>query len=87
MRYLMLIRHSEDIRNLPFPKVLMDAMDPFIGDAMKQGVIVDTAGRKPTAESARVRSWRVFRSRPNQGSSGVLLTTGMSMNVALPAAR
>ncbi|MDB4892173.1 MAG: hypothetical protein JWL61_4028 [Gemmatimonadetes bacterium] len=55
MRHLILIKHSEDIRNLPFPPGLNDAMGAFIGDAMKSGVLLDTAGLTPTADGARVR--------------------------------
>lgn len=56
MRHLILIKHSEDIRNLPFPQGLNDAMGAFIGDAMKSGILLDTAGLTPTADGARVRS-------------------------------
>ena len=56
MRHLILIKHSEDIRNLPFPPDLETAMGTFIGDAMKRGVLLDTAGLKPTTEGVRVRS-------------------------------
>jgi hypothetical protein len=56
MRHLVLIKHSEDLRNLPFPPGLDAAMGTFIGDAMKKGILLDTAGLKPTAEGARVRS-------------------------------
>jgi len=56
MRHLILIKHSEDLRNLPFPPGLDAAMGTFIGDAMKRGVLLDTAGLKPTADGARVRS-------------------------------
>jgi len=56
MRHLILIKHSEDVRNLPFPPGLNDAMGPFITEAMKNGVILDTAGLTPTAKGARVRS-------------------------------
>lgn len=55
MRHLLLIKHSEDIRNLPFPPGLDAAMGTFVGDAMKKGIILDTAGLTPTSEGARVR--------------------------------
>jgi hypothetical protein len=55
VRHLLLIKHSEDIRNLPFPPGLDAAMGTFVGDAMKKGIILDTAGLTPTSEGARVR--------------------------------
>jgi hypothetical protein len=55
MRHLLLIKHSEDLRNLTIPQGLNDAMGTFVGDAMKKGVILDTAGLTPTSEGARVR--------------------------------
>ena len=55
MRHLILIKHSEHIRNLPFPPALNDAMGTFVTNGMKSGVILDTAGLKPTAEGKRVR--------------------------------
>jgi hypothetical protein len=55
MRHLVLIKHSEDLRNLPFPPGLGAAMGPFIDDAMKKGILLDTAGLTPTADGARVR--------------------------------
>jgi hypothetical protein len=56
MKYLMLVKHSESIRNEPIPQALMDAMGEFVGEKMKSGVVKDTAGLKPTAEGFRVRS-------------------------------
>ena len=56
MRHLILIKHSEHIRNLPFPQALNDAMGTFVTDGMKSGVILDTAGLKPTAQGTRVRT-------------------------------
>src|SRR5262245_10469196 len=56
MKYLMLIKHAESYRNEPIPQGLLDAMGEFVGEALKSGVIKDTAGLKPTAEGFRVRS-------------------------------
>jgi hypothetical protein len=58
MKYLMLIKGSESYRNEPIPQALMDAMDEFVTESMKSGVVKDTAGLKPTAEGFRVRSSR-----------------------------
>ncbi len=55
MRYLMFIKHAEDYRNTPIPQGLMDAMGTFVGDSMKSGVLLDTAGLRPTVEASRVR--------------------------------
>lgn len=55
MRHLLFIKHSESIRSLPFPKALDDAMGAFFTEHTKNGVVLDTAGLKPTAEATRVR--------------------------------
>ncbi len=56
MKYLMLIKHSENIRKEKVPQALMDAMGEFVGEGFKSGVLKDTAGLKGTAEGFRVRS-------------------------------
>ena len=56
MRHLILIKHNESVRDLPFPPSLNDAMGSFITDAFKSGVLLDTAGLTPTAKGGRVRS-------------------------------
>ena len=56
MKYLMLIKHSEDSRNQAIPQGLMDTMGEFVGEKMKCGELKDTAGLKPTAEGFRIRS-------------------------------
>lgn len=56
MRYLMLIKHSESIREQSIPDALLNAMGPFITEAMERGVMLDTAGLKPTAQGTRIRS-------------------------------
>ena len=55
MRYLMFIKHSEDYRNHRPPQALVDAMGHFVGESMKRGILLDTAGLRPTADGARVR--------------------------------
>jgi hypothetical protein len=55
MRYMMFIKHTEDYRMETVPQSLFDAMGEFVGEAMKNGSIVDTAGLQPTAKGKRVR--------------------------------
>ena len=55
MRYMMFIRHTEDYRIETVPQSLFDAMGEFVGEAMKNGSIIDTAGLQPTAKGKRVR--------------------------------
>ena len=56
MKYLMLIKHSESYRGQPIPQGLNDAMDKFVTESFKTGVLKDTAGLRPTEEGFRVRS-------------------------------
>ena len=39
-----------------FLTALNDAMGAFVSEGMKSGVILDTAGLKPTAQGTRVRT-------------------------------
>ncbi len=55
MRYMMFIKHTEDYRNKTAPASLYEAMGVFVGEAMKTGKIVDTAGLQPTSAGTRVR--------------------------------
>src|SRR5689334_19850021 len=55
MRYMMLIKHTEDYRMEDVPQALFTAMGEFVGEAMKSGAIVDTAGLQPTSKGKRVR--------------------------------
>ena len=55
MKFLMFIKHPESYRNEQIPQGLMDAMGEFVGENMKNGVLKDTAGLKPTADGFRVR--------------------------------
>jgi len=55
MRYMMFIKHTEDYRMEEVPQSLFDAMGEFVGEAMKNGSMIDTAGLQPTAKGKRVR--------------------------------
>jgi len=55
MRYLMLIKHTEDYRNRTVPASLYEAMGKFVGEAFKNGTMIDAAGLKPTIDAHRVR--------------------------------
>ena len=55
MKVLMLIKHSESLRQDQIPQQLMDAMGKFVQEGFRSGVLKDTAGLKGTAEGLRVR--------------------------------
>ena len=55
MKFLMLIKHPESYRKDEIPQALMDAMGVFVGEKVKSGAIIDTAGLQPTARAFRVR--------------------------------
>jgi hypothetical protein len=55
MRYMMFIKHKEDYRMEDVPQSLFAAMGEFVGEAMKTGSVIDTAGLEPTAKGKRVR--------------------------------
>jgi hypothetical protein len=55
MRYMMFIKHREDYRMEDVPQSLFAAMGEFVGEAMKTGAVIDTAGLEPTAKGKRVR--------------------------------
>lgn len=55
MKFLMLIKHPESDRNLEIPKGLLEAMGEFVTANLKNGVLLDTAGLKPTKDGFRVR--------------------------------
>jgi len=52
---MMFIKHREDYRMEDVPQSLFDAMGEFVGESMKNGSIIDTAGLQPTAKGKRVR--------------------------------
>jgi len=56
MRYMMFIMGSEHHRDQTPPQPLMDAMDTFVKDGFKSGILVDTAGLQPTSKGTRIRS-------------------------------
>ena len=55
-RYMLFITHSESVRSDDVPASLNDAMGEFVTENMKRGILLDTAGLRPTAEGTRVRS-------------------------------
>jgi hypothetical protein len=56
VKYLMLVKHSENPLNEAIPQQLLDAMGEFVGEKLKSGEVKDTAGLKPTVEGFRIRS-------------------------------
>ena len=56
MKYLMMIKHEENVRQEDIPQALMEAMGAFVAESMKSGILKDTGGLRPTAEGFRVRS-------------------------------
>lgn len=55
MKYMLLIKHEESLRNQKVPQALMDAMGVFVGGGMESGVIKDTAGLTSTSSATEVR--------------------------------
>ncbi len=55
MRYMMFIKHTENFRIEEVPQSLFAAMGEFVGESMKNGSIIDTAGLQPTAKGKRIR--------------------------------
>jgi len=55
MRYLMFIKHAENLGMEEVPPSLFEAMDTFVGDSLKNGSVIDTAGLQPTSKGTRVR--------------------------------
>jgi hypothetical protein len=51
---MMFIKHDEDYRNKTIPPGLHEAMGTFVGESMKRGLLVDTAGLQPTSAGTRV---------------------------------
>jgi hypothetical protein len=52
---MLFIKHREDYKIEEVPQSLFDAMGEFVGEAMKNGSIIDTAGLQPTSKGKRVR--------------------------------
>jgi hypothetical protein len=55
MRYMMLIKHTEDYRGKKIPPGLMEAMDEFVGEYSKQGKFIDGAGLKSSHKGKKVQ--------------------------------
>ncbi len=55
MRYVMLIKHTEDYRGKTIPPALIDAMGEFIGEYTKKGKFIDGAGLKSSHKGKRVQ--------------------------------
>ena len=55
MRYMMFIKHAENFKMEDVPQSLFDAMGQFVGESMKNGSIIDTAGLQPTSKGTRIR--------------------------------
>ena len=55
MRYMMLIKHTEDYRGKTIPPALMEAMGEFVGENMKKGRIVDTNGLQSSHKGKKVQ--------------------------------
>ena len=54
-RFMMFIRHDEDLRNYPIPQALHEEMGEFVTANLKSGVLIDTGGLQPTSRTATVR--------------------------------
>ncbi len=55
MKYMMLIKHTDDYRGKKPPQALMDAMDEFVGEYVKKGKFLDGAGLKSSHRGKRIR--------------------------------
>jgi len=55
MRYLMLIKHTEDYRGKTIPPGLLEAMDQFVGENTRNGKFIDTNGLKSSHKGKKVQ--------------------------------
>ena len=55
MRFMMLVKHSENSRAVAPPKKLMDELSRLSDEAVQTGRMVANGGLAPTAQSSRVR--------------------------------
>ena len=55
MRYMMFIKHTEDYRLEDVPQSLFQAMGEFVGEAIRNGQMIDTGGLEPTKRGKKVR--------------------------------
>ena len=56
MKFLMFIKNLEPERKQVPPQALMDAMGPFVGEAIAKGIVKETGGLMPAAQSQYIRS-------------------------------
>lgn len=54
MKYLMLIKHSENFRSQAIPQPLLEAMGELVNQGFKNGTLKDTAGLKSSEHGHRV---------------------------------
>ena len=55
MRYMMLIKHTEDYRGKTIPPGLIDAMGKFVDENAKKGKFIDGAGLKSSHKGKKVQ--------------------------------
>ena len=55
MRYMMLIKHTDDYRGIKPPAGLIEAMGEFIGEYIKTGKFIDGNGLKSTHAGKRIQ--------------------------------
>ena len=55
MRYMMLIKHTEDYRGKKIPDGLQEAMGEFIGEYAKSGKFIDGNGLKSTHAGKKIQ--------------------------------
>jgi hypothetical protein len=55
MKYLTFVRHPESYRESAPPKALMEAMDQFVAQSLKNGTLVEAGGLRPSKDAVRVR--------------------------------
>ena len=56
MKFLMMIKHTGQVRPFQPPQSLMDAMGGFVAEGFAEGWLKDTAGLRPTRDAVRIRS-------------------------------
>jgi hypothetical protein len=56
MKFLMFIKNLHPERRQAPPPALMEAMGPFVGESFARGVLKDTGGLMPAAQSHYIRS-------------------------------
>src|SRR5207302_10864187 len=55
MRYMILIKHTEDYRGKTIPPGLLEAMGKFVGENIRNGKMIDTGGLKSTHKGKKVQ--------------------------------